>query len=81
MESVENFKCLPPARAEWLKLKETLVKFQAAKGKKNQKRPNAIGSEMKAQWSSVAIAWQEATCGMISTTCQKFETCSYERSR
>lgn len=34
--------------------------FQAAEGKKNQKWPNAIGSQMKAQWSSVAIAWQEA---------------------
>jgi len=77
MQSENSERC-STVWAESIVLKDTLAKFQAARGKQTSddeelndmtSKPNASGNRMQAQRSSAAEAWLEVTCGTLSPTC------------
>jgi len=77
--SVKKFERSPTVLAEWIKLKETLAKFQAERGNETSddmgddditsEAENTSGNQTQAQWSFAAEAWREVKYRILSLTC------------
>jgi len=81
---VKKYKRSTTVWAEWIKLKETLAKFQAERGKETSdnkgsddmtswQKPNARGNKTQAQWNFAAEAWLEVMYGIPSPTTKEYE--------